>query len=160
MRQETITLDVYSFNELSDKAKEKARDDYRMHSDYPWHDENRNSIETFCKYFGVKLTDWSVGADIYNFRTDAENNNFRGHKLREFTRDHMPTGYCLDYPLWSTFYDSFKRTGDAKEAFDDALRAAFMDWCSDIEYYYSDEAIDEAIDANGYEFLKNGKQHF
>lgn len=155
MRQETIN--IYSFDDLDEYAKEKARDWFRSVSDYPWHDDCRASIETFCKYFGVKLTDWSVDAWTYNFRTDAENNNFRGHKLREFTRDHMPTGYCLDYPLWSTFYDSFKRTGDAKEAFDDALRAGFKDWCSDIEYYYSDEAINETLESDGYEFYEDGK---
>ena len=155
MRQETIN--IYSFDDLDEYAKEKARDWFRSVSDYPWHDECLESVKTFCKYFGVKLTDWSVGADIYNFRTDAENNNFRGHKLREFTRDHMPTGYCLDYALWSTFYDSFKRTGDAKDAFDDALRAAFKDWSADVEYYFSDEAIDETLESDGYEFYEDGK---
>lgn len=160
MRQETIVLDLYSFNELDDKAKERARDDYRMHSDYPWHDDYRTSIEAFCKYFGVKLKEWSVDMFRYDYRTDASNENFRGHKLREFTRDHMPTGFCADCELWMTFYDTFKQTGDAKEAFDDALRECFGSWCKDIEYYYSDEAIDETMDANGYEFLKTGKQHY
>lgn len=159
MREETITLKLYKYEELSDRAKEKARDWLREGNEYPWHDECLDSIKTFCKYFDIELTDWSVDYCTYHFKTNAGNENFRGHKLREFTRDHTPTGYCLDYALWATFYDSFKRTGDAKDAFDDAMRAAFKDWSNDIEYYYSDEAIEETIIMNDYEFLESGKHY-
>lgn len=155
MRQQV--LNVYTFDELNDKAKEKARDKYRIYSEYPWHDESRQSIEAFCNHFGVKLKKWMVDAWCYDYSTDATNENFRGMKLKDFNRDNMPTGYCLDCDLWMTFYDSFKRSGDAKDAFDDALRAAFQAWCKDIEYHFSDDAIDETMIANDYEFYENGE---
>ena len=149
MRTETVTYNLYTFEELSDKAKEKARDWWREGSDYGWHDESRASIKTFCEHFGVKLTDWSIGAYCpYHYKTDATNENFRGLKLKDFDRDHMPTGYCLDYALWATFYDTFKKTGDAKAAFFEGLDKGFEDWRSDIEYQLSDEAAEENIQAN------------
>jgi hypothetical protein len=155
----TATVNIYKFEELSDDAKEKARQWWRTDLDYPWHDESLASIKTFCEFFGVKLTDWSIGAfTYYNYKTDATNENFRGLKLKNFNRDNMPTGYCLDCDLWMTFYDEFKRTGDAKYAFIAALDAAFKAWRKDIEYQYSDEATDESIIMNEYEFFENGKR--
>ena len=157
MRNETITL--YQFHELSEKAKEKARDWYREGDIYHWHDEDRASIEAFCDAFNARLSDWSVGAFMpYHYRVDASNDNFRGRRLREFNRDHMPTGYCLDCALWATFYDEFKKTGDAKGAFYAALDAGFKAWRDDIEYAYSDAAVDESIELNEYEFEQDGRR--
>lgn len=158
MRTETITRDIYSFEELSDDAKEKARDWYREGIDLAWSDESRESIQAFCAAFNVRLTDWEIGPHCaYHYRTDATNANFRGLKLRDVNRDNMPTGYCLDCDLWMTFYDSFKKTGDALEAFRDALDAGFAAWQRDMEYQLSDEAVDESIQINGYEFTESGR---
>jgi hypothetical protein len=102
--------------------------------------------------------DYRVGAYCpVEWATDASNEHFRGRKLREFNRDHMPTGYCLDCALWMTFYDVFKATGDAKRAFKDAMQQGFIDWQNDLEFQDSDEYIDETIEANEYEFFENGE---
>jgi hypothetical protein len=156
MRTETRT--IYTINELTDDAKERARDWYRHGMEYHWSDESRESIEAFCKHFGVRLKDWSVGAfGPINYTTDAENRHFRGLRLRDFSRDHMPTGYCLDCDLWMTFYDQFKATGDAKAAFDAALWQAFKSWRNDMEHQHSDEYIDEHLSINEYEFDEQGR---
>jgi len=155
----TATVTIYKFEELSDDAKERARQWWRDTMDYGWHDESLDSVKTFCAFFNVKLTYWQVGAFMpYEYKTDATNENFRGLKLKDFDRDNMPTGYCLDCDLWQTFYDEFKKTSDAKHAFDMALDAAFKTWRNDIEYQYSDEATDESIIMNEYEFFENGKR--
>ena len=151
-----IEQTIYQFDELSDKAKETARDSFRD-MEYFWSKESIQSIEAFCEAFDVSLLDYSV--DIYRsfYKTDASNANFRGKRLSQFNREDMPTGYCLDICLWTTFYDVFKTTGDAKYAFNEALDAGFKAWREDMEYQTTDEYIDDFILARVYEFYENGK---
>lgn len=151
--------EVFQFSELSDSAKEKARDWWRGVSagDYSWSDESLSSTEKFCAEFDVKLINYSVGPYSYpEYETNADNSHFRGRKLREFSRDAMPTGYCLDCALYQTFYDEFKHTGDAKYAFDQALHTGFIDWQSDMESQTEDEYIDDCLISNLYEFDASG----
>lgn len=153
--------EVFQFSELSDRAKEKARDWWREVSvgDYAWSDESRDSIEKFCAEFGVKLLDYSVCLwETPDYKTNADNSHFRGRKLSQFKRDATPTGYCLDCALYQTFYDEFKRTGDAKHAFEKALYAGFIDWRSDMESQTEDEYIDDCLIANAYEFDIKGNR--
>lgn len=153
----TIEKTIYQFRELDDDAKERARNWWRGCDNPAWGDESLHSIKTFVEHFHARLTDWRVGAySPVEWKTDAEQRNFRGLKLRDFKRDHMPTGYCLDCDLWMTFYDEFKRTGSAKKAFEDALWAGFYAWRKDLEWQDSDEYIDETIEANEYEFYEDG----
>lgn len=152
-----ITKTVYLFSELSDRAKEKAREWWRQGDPTAWDDDSLDSIKAFCTEFGVTLRDYSVAPySRPTYSVDADNSNFRGRKLREFNRDAMPTGYCLDCPLWQTFCDEWKKTGDPKQSFDSALHAAFNEWRDDREYQLSDESIDETIEANEYEFDEKG----
>ena len=148
---------IYHFDELSDKAKETARESFRDLG-YDWLVESRQSIEAFCAAFNVSLLDYSVGAyRSFGYKTNASNACFRGKRLSQFNRNHSPTGYCLDNALWMAFYDAFKTTGDAKYAFNEALVAGFKSWREDMEYQTTDEYIDDFILANGYEFYENGK---
>lgn len=154
----TITLNLYRFEELPDAAKDKARAWWRKTIDFDGSDE-LHSIQAFCKHFGVRLVNWSVSAHCpIEYRHDASNENFRGLKLRDFKHDHMPTGYYLDCDLWQTFYIAFKNTGDAKQAFDDALDAGFRGWRADMEYRLTDAAVDEDLDVNGFEFYEDGSK--
>lgn len=154
-----LTIALFGIDELSDGAKARAVEWYRYSQggDYAWHNESRASIEAFCSHFGVQLKDWSVGAFYpYYYSTDAGNKNFRGFKLKDFKPDHAPTGYCLDFDIWGTFYEVFAASGDAKEAFHRALDAGFKAWREDMEHSTSDEYIYEALLANEYEFLEDG----
>lgn len=153
----TIKQTIYTFDELNESAKERARQWFKESHDLAWNEESRESIQAFCSHFGVKLKDWSIGAFCpFDYSTNAENQHFRGVKLRDFKREHTPTGYCLDCDLWMTFYDTFKRTGDAKGAFDAALWAGFKAWRDDLEWQYSDEYAEETILINEYEFNEEG----
>ena len=155
MRIENVT--IYTFDELNDVAKDKAREWYRQGLEYPWFDESIGSIKAFCDEFGVSIKDYSIGAFSHSYiETDVENSNFRGLKLKNVKRDNMPTGYCLDCALWQTFYDEFKRTGDALHAFNDAIDNARREIVADIEYQYTDESVDEMLIINEYEFTENG----
>lgn len=155
---ETVQIEVYSFDELSEEAKDKAREWWRHGMDFAWSTESLQSIRAFCDHFGVRLKSWSVepyGSPSYT--TDAENRYFRGLRLSQVDREQMPTGYCLDSTLWYTFHDEFKKTGDAKHAFDAALWEAFKAWRDDMEYQLSDECVDDLLIVNEYRFTESGK---
>ena len=155
----TETINIYTFDELSDAAKEKAREWYKNGMEYFWWNESLESIKAFCDGYGVTVKDYSIGPfECSWITTDAENANFRGVKLRDVPRDDIPTGYCLDCTLWQTFHDEFKRTGDALRAFNEAIDAAVAQIVADMEYQYTDESVDENILINEYEFLENGER--
>jgi hypothetical protein len=156
MRTEQIT--VYKFNELpTETAKERARRWYRDGLEYPWWGEAQDSLKAFCSEFNVSVLDYSIGDARREFvKTDATNANFRGLKLKDFDRESMPTGFCFDCALRYTFADDFKRNGDALGAFKSAIEAFLVEVRNDVEYQYSDESVDESIEANAYEFTENG----
>lgn len=154
----TVSLPVYTFQELDDKAKERARDWWRSSLDYPWFDDSLASIRAFVEHFGASVGDWSIGERGRDYiKTDITQEHFRGRKLKEFSPDHMPTGYCLDCDLWGTFHQEWKRTSDPMYAFEQALEAALCSIASDVEYQYTDEAVDDSLIANDYEFTEDGK---
>jgi hypothetical protein len=156
----TETIEVFKFDELSDSAKELARECYKINFEFPWSKESIDSIEAFCDHFGIVLKTYSVSPYLNpDYSVELSNSNFRGFKLKDFKRDNMPTGYCLDCDLWMTFYDQFKATGCAKTAFDAALWAGFISLRNDMEYQLSDESIDENMRCNECEFTENGKIH-
>jgi hypothetical protein len=154
---EVIELQIFQLNELDEQAKNKARDWYRQDIEYPWFDEAKDSLKAFCDHFGVSLRDWNLGDGRGYVKTDAEQRHFRGVKLSEQDRDAMPTGFTFDCDLFMNFYDEFKRTGDAKDAFDTALFKFVIAVRNDVESYYSDESADETIMANEWTFTKEGK---
>lgn len=154
MRQETIA--IYKFHELSEKARNKAIDNWRA-NDYDDYSDELACIKVFCDHFGVNLSNYNVSAwGVPDYKIEVSNNNFRGRKLKDFSRDHMPTGYWLDCSLWATFYDKFKETGSAKTAFDIAVWQGFQDLQNEMEHRGSDEYIIECIELNDYEFYANG----
>jgi hypothetical protein len=156
---EVVELQIFQFNELDEKAKDKAREWYRQDIEYPWFDEAKDSLKAFCDHFGVTVKDWSLGDNQGYVKTDAEQRHFRGIKLSEQKRDAMPTGLWLDCELFQHFYDEFKNTGDAKAAFDDALHNLVRAVSRDVEYYYSDESADENIETNMWTFTAEGKYY-
>ena len=155
----TVEINVFSFDELDDRAKEKAREWYRVSSDYPWFDDAKQILTAFCDHFGVTVKDYSLGDSSGYVTTNATNENFRGVKLSEQDRDKMPTGLWLDCELFCHFYHEFSRTGDAKGAFDDALHNFVRAVARDVEYYYSDESIQENMETNMWTFTAEGKYY-
>ena len=155
----TKTINVYSFDELSEKAKDHARYECRKNDVFVYigWKESFESLKTFCDYFNINIKDYEVSIYRHSFvQTDAANQNFRGIKLKSLNRDNMPTGYCMDCSLWLTFYDVFKTSGNALQAFNEAIDQWIKDVVSDMEYQDSDEYIDEYMICNEYEFYEDG----
>ena len=155
----TIQIDLYQFEDLSDDAKERAREWFRECIDFYFSDEYLGSIHTFCAHFGASLKEWSIGPWCpLEYIVESDNACFRGKKLKDFNPEYMPTGFCVDCDLWGTFYRVFKRPGNAKGAFGEAIEAGFKAWRDDWESQYDDGQVDDNIIANGFEFTENGER--
>ena len=155
---------IYQFHELDESAKDTARNWWRDVSDYPFHDENIASIKAFCGHFGVTLKDWSIYGRGEHLTTNAENCHFRGITLADAKKlseqGYFPeSGMWLDCTMIQSFYEDFKRTGDALYAFQQALETALKAISNDIDYYFSDESADENITMNEYEFTEDGNRY-
>jgi hypothetical protein len=159
----TEQVEVYQFDELPEGAKDSARAWFREISDYPFHDENIKSIKAFCGHFGVTLKDWSIYGRGEHLTTNAENCHFRGFTLAD-AKNLNEKGYFPESGLWldgvmiSGFFEDFKRTGDALSAFLYALECALRAITEDIDYQFSDEAVDEMLIVNEYEFDEDGRR--
>jgi len=157
---ETVEITIYSYPELSDRAQTRAREWYLNSFEYPWFDEALGSLKGFCAHFGVELKNYEISPYSYSWvKTNAENRHFRGYTLKEAQQleDKDLTGYCFDYSLTGTFYKSFKETGCALLAFNEAVDKWLKDVISDIEYNESEEAMLETFEANGYQFDESGR---
>lgn len=173
----TITRTVYTFDELSDSAKETARQWYREGLDYSFAEDNVDSLKKWAEWMGVDITDYSLaGSDNRNnqVRWDINSRQFdglRGVRLWKYLNNQfiMPdlsgncpfTGYCFDESLLDTLRAFMRRPWDAtyrtliKESIDKFIR----DYAADVDNCYTDESVDEAMDANEYEFYEDGSKY-
>lgn len=156
-----INIKLFRFSELTKTAQKNAliwaRDN--IGDIYTWNAESLQSIEAFCQKYGVALVSYNISPfEGYVYATSASNDNFRRVRLKHVDREQWLTGYCLDNTLMYTFYDTFKSTGNALGAFNDALDAGFKEWQEDWEDSYSDESWGDFLDDNEYEFTQHGSK--
>jgi hypothetical protein len=152
-------IQVFSYAELSDSSKGRAKANFLSHDDYPYFSDALASIKAFVEHFHGRIMDYSISGEVYRsyVKTTLDPSFFRGNKLKDIDKDYMPTGYCLDCALWVTMHDEWKRTGDPFYAYQQAIEAALCEIASDVEYHYSDEYVEEMMDINEYEFTENGE---
>lgn len=146
----------FEYMDLDEQAKDKVRA-WIYQDGFFWDQEAYESVKEFCARFDIKLRSVYVAPfDRVSYEAKIENRNFRNLRLRDFNRDHMPTGYSLDCDLWETFFDHFKRTGSAKLAFEYALMKGLTSWRADQESSLEDEYIADHCAANEYLFEEDG----
>ena len=134
---------VYTFDELSEEAKERAIDEFR-YKEYHWSEENINSLTGFFDAIGCKIIDYRIDWDYPN-HCHVE---YTGEPIQYNIKEYF-TGYCMDYPL----SDTWNETKDIEKC----LSAFFKDCNADYEYCNSDEYIEHLIEINEYEFTENGE---
>lgn len=154
MRQQTI--DIYTFEELSDDAKNKAREWFRDGS-YAWCDESAESINHFCNALHVKLINYDVDSFRFDYITNVANDTFRGLTYRQAEKMRLSDGYCIGEMMQTAFIGAFKERG-ALDAFNYALTIGFQAWRDDLHFQETDEYIDETIIINDYEFTIDGER--
>ena len=181
-----ITVKVYSFAELSDEAKERALNDLRwVDVDGDWYENVYYVIRTAGGLLGLEIDDISFDTDLYCI-FDAHYRYARGaakavrkefsraddlHKvardLQALQRRHFYSLSCAvtegrDANRYSCFrfgedYDC-EDLGDILDDFAHWARILLILLRDEYEYLTSDEAVQEAIEANGYEFTADGKR--
>jgi hypothetical protein len=152
---------VFTYQELSDSSKERARANFLEGADFPWWSDSESSIRAFVDYFGVGDLDFSIGAFCPSYITaKAQNSHFKGLKLKDFKElatKECKTGYCVEADLWQNFADEWERTSSPLLAFESALDKACWSIQKDMEYHQSDEYIEEMMEINEYQFLETGE---
>lgn len=176
----TKSVTVYQYAELSDKAKEKAREWYRSSGEcYHWGEENIASLKAFAEWFNIEIKCYSLGgSDNRDNHVKAELNcddnllELSGVRLWKYMQNQMVlpkldgdcpfTGYGLDENLLDPIRSFIKRPvigmtwrGIIKECLDAFVTA----YVADVDYAYSDEAVTENIEANEYEFTVDGDRY-
>jgi len=156
-----LSLNVYSFNELSEETQKKAWQNYvnNNHFEYIWVDEGIKSIRAFADAFGIGLKDYEISTYGRSFiTTDATNDAFRGMNFDKAIKliDTHQDGYCVYFDLKEAFIDAIKGNGNIKGAFEDAIEAGLKSIKADMEHQETFEYYKDMVDTNDYEFYEDG----
>jgi arsenate reductase-like glutaredoxin family protein len=165
-----VKIIVYSFDELSEDAKQKAIEDNRdINFDFKWWDHiycDAKSVGLKIESFDLDRNKHAIGVFILEPLEVAQNIiNEHGESCetyktaKEFLNAHNS--------LFSDYLDEDKETYESKELEqemsdleDDFLNSLCFDYANilqrEYEYLCSDKAIIETIQANEYNFLKCG----
>jgi len=170
---------IFTFDELSDDAKEVARQWFRdgIEGGGSWASEWRESAEEASKFLPFEITNWSVGdrGQFVKIRVKEENvEEMSGVRLWKWLQANNGfnlgvdpfascpfTGYCGDESILDPIRAFLKRPNASttgRELFQACADSWADAWSNDIDYQLSDESIDENILANEYEFYENGER--
>lgn len=170
------TIQILTYSELSDTAKETARNWYRQCGDcYYSGDENVESLKRWAAWFHVKISNYSLGGSDnrsqgvqYDVIIDDNAENLSGVRLWKWLNNQfmLPkldgncpfTGYCFDENLLNPIREFMKRPGGQSYAdlMWECVESFVSAYAADVDYSYSDEAVEENILGNEYEFDEYG----
>lgn len=168
----TKTINLYQFEELTAKAKERARSWYREgHLHYEWWDclyDDASSI-------GLKITEFDLGGrkQIKGYLTvsvqecctrilAAHGASCETYKLADSWQAQSEQLAELLAARWGDEAEEVRETLEAEQEehaaeFEQALLEEYFVFLDkEYDYLNSDEAVDESIMANGYEFDEDG----
>jgi hypothetical protein len=149
---------VYQFDELTEKAKEKALEElYDINVDYDWWE----GVYEDAKEIGLKLTGFDIDRGSY---CKGELIDDLHSVILAIIRNHGKE--TETYKTAKEFEDKLVFNEDneienLEELEDDFLKAICEDYLvmlrNEYEYFTSEEAIVETIRTNEYEFTEDGK---
>lgn len=158
----TITKEIYTFEELSEQAKEKAREWYRQGNlDYDWWD----SIYDEAEELGFKITEFDLGrANYCKIKAIETPKAIALNILEQHGRDCKTWKTARDF-MWSRHYRKQQRKLgrylDHETESEEFLHSLSEDYRimlrNEWEWLNSDECVDENIIANEYEFDEEGR---
>ena len=169
----TYEAKAYTFDELSEKAKDAAKQDYFSGAGYSWSEDALASLKALAKAFGARLSEYQIdwfSSTYSSAEFDAPEMSRReigrllsalGTYDKKTLRGHGEcklTGYCADEDA----LDGMRKAYFAGESdLGELLQEGFRSWLkaaqADAEYQYSDEAFAEACEANDDEFDESGR---
>lgn len=148
---QTKTITVYAINELSDKAKEYALDQWNENWDNPWASENRQSLYKFAEIFNITIKDFCYGSYSSrdgvtwsdNWEFDLQVESLTGIRLLKWLENNVMKH------LRKGKYYSTKGTYDAAGKYHYAKRYSkcqFEISCPMTGYYMDMEIIDPILE--------------
>jgi len=155
----TIPVNLYCFDELSGNAKEKALQELHFAAEYPWHDENRDTLKAIEKAFKLERFDWGYDAysSHYSFSVPHDLKQGMGKKaINRLFSIYLDDGFWLTEFFKADFWKSFNQYGDIKQALNDAICEVIKACQKDMEFCFSEESLADHATANGYEFSEDG----
>lgn len=165
MPKKRVTIEeVYQFDELSERAKDKAREWYRSGAlEYAWWD----SLYDDAAGVGLKITGFDIDRGNY---CEGELTTSPLESITKILAEHGKD--CDTYKLALLYKPQFEAlrekelnteedvSGEQDELMEEytyALREEYLSMLrKEYEYLTSTECIDETILANEYEFLEDG----
>ena len=158
MPKQKIIL-VYQFDELDDKAKERAREWYRAGAlDYEWWE----SVYEDAAQVGLKITGFDLGRGQ---SIDGELTMSAMESVSNIITTHGED--CDTHKLASRYYPQLlaqdiedeDKAQQLEEEYARELKEVYWHMLNEeMEYQLSNECVDESILANEYEFLENGQR--
>jgi hypothetical protein len=163
MRTETIQVNYYKFNELSDEAKQFVLEKlWSLNVEHEWWED----IYEDAREIGLRITGFNIGrgngitGDLTLYPKECAEAILKNHGEG-----------CDTYILAKQFLEDLKGLGDeesedydsdAKEdleqEFERALKEEYLSILrNEYEYLTSEEAIVESIEINKYEFNEEGE---
>ena len=172
----TEALHIYTYEELSDEAKAKARDWYRKNDDNEYSEFVIDDAKEVAALMGWEIDKvyysgfWSQG-DGACFEGIMRYNKGCAKLVKAYTneasvkhRGHYQHEMCTEFDCGDTRHNygwlqNPEAEDDIKEIARDFMRWIYKRLEAEYEYSVSDEVVAETIIANGYEFTEDGEIH-
>lgn len=158
-KTKTVTYDIFTFEELSETAKNTAREWYRsLGIDFEWWESTYEDAENI----GLKISSFDCGRS-----NEIEIDLLSGFSISEvcqnILKDHG--AHCETYKTALSLYIdrhngyTRKQGEDYKKEWLGCIGEDYLIMLrKDLEYLESDESVDENIKCNEYTFDENGKR--
>jgi hypothetical protein len=165
---QTKTYNIYTFDELDEKAKEKARDWYRQnYSDYPFLSEDmEEEAKQLLEDAGIITDDFKVYYSLSYCQGDGAMIEIKG-KWKTYDVRVTQSGMYYHYNSKNIYLQDSETGEDVEESIEDEFNQIYIDICQKLEKFGyqhmehddSDDNVDENILASEYTFLLDGTRH-
>lgn len=160
----TIETIVYTYDELSKEAKEKAREWWNNDDDYPFLSESMDNHATYLLTKNkIKADDIKVYYSLSFSQGDGAMIQMRG-MWKSYTFKVTHSGHYYHYNSKEIDLESTKTGNDASDKTYEEFNNLYVEICrqlaqygyDEIEYLSSEEAVAETLMANDYQFTIDG----
>jgi hypothetical protein len=161
---QTKQYNLYELHELSDKAKEKARDWYKLYDEYIFLSEDMAEyLPELLEKNNLKCDDAKIWYSLSYCQGDGA--MFEGTvNYKSYYATIMQSGHYNHYNSKTIELRSMKTDIEASDKVYQEFDDIYVDICRALEKYgyehiesqRSDEVVDENIAANEYTFLEDG----
>lgn len=172
-----VTIKICTYKELSEAAKERARDWYCEGDTWHCQDEWWQSAQEFSAIAPIDIQaadyerahvefEWQADCDVADLKGVRawkwlQNNGWFDLAARNVQGDCTLTGFCGDCSLFDPLHKysaSPLSVPDLRQVFYECAQSWIYDARLDLEASYSEEVVEENIIANEYEFTEHGKR--